>query len=387
MRDAPFAYLSQPDELLLDLYASAAQPSRWTDSLDRLCASMGACSAVVQAFRFEGEHANVLWVARDSRTLAGLAREPRGLADRDNPRLNYQRALRGLGRVAGDEQLFDPGDEARPQLAQRLATLGLGRFIGTLQEVGRGVYLGLALHRAVGDAQDFAPHHAQRLADLAPHLGQAFLLTEQLSTSVQRDERLRALMDSLRFGIVLCDESGAVQWCNKHALDLLGAEAALMLRGESLHGRSTADTHKLLGLLRGDSGAHNTNGTAGSPVGYLRLGEGTGSLHVAVQACGEAGGRILVISAAEQTLDLPAGALENLFGLTPTEARLLGALATGSSVEDYALQRGVSVGTARVQLKQIQAKTGQHRQADLVRLVLSSAATHLAGSGNRIWRG
>ncbi|MNU82908.1 hypothetical protein D3C71_725940 [compost metagenome] len=90
---------------------------------------------------------------------------------------------------------------------------------------------------------------------------------------------------------------------------------------------------------------------------------------------------MLVISAADQTLDLPAGALESLFGLTPTEARLLGALATGSSVEHYALQRGVSVGTARVQLKQIQAKTGQHRQSDLVRLVLSSAAAHLSGSG------
>ena len=73
--------------------------------------------------------------------------------------------------------------------------------------------------------------------------------------------------------------------------------------------------------------------------------------------------------------------MERLFGLTPTEARLLGSLATGSSVEDYAQQRGVSVGTARVQLKQIQSKTGQHRQSDLVRLVLSSAAAHLSGSG------
>lgn len=375
MHNAPSAYLSKPDELLLDLYASASQPSRWTQSLDRLCVSTGACSAVVQAFRFEQGRAQVLWSARDSRTLAAPVTEPHGLADGDNPRLNLRRALRGLGRVAGDEVLFDPGDEARPLLQQRLATLGLGRFIGSLQDVGRGVYLGLALHRSVQDGEEFSEQHVNRLADLAPHLGQAFLLTEQLMASVARDDRLRELMDSLRFGIVLSDEKGRVQWSNQHALALLGADAAITLRGESLHGRSAADTMKLLDLLA------KVRGAPGQEVGYIRMGQGAGALHVAAQASGEPGALMLVISAAEQTLDLPPGALESLFGLTPTEARLLGALATGSSVEDYALQRGVSVGTARVQLKQIQAKTGQHRQSDLVRLVLSSAAAHLSGSG------
>ncbi|CAN7398912.1 hypothetical protein ASF11_08155 [Acidovorax sp. Leaf76] len=378
MSHSASAYLSKPDELLLDLYASAAQPARWTQSLDRLCLSTGACSAVVQAFRFEQGRACILWSARDSRTLAGLAREPHGLADGDNPRLNLHRALRGLDRVAGDEVLFDPGDEARPQLEQRLAMLGLGRFIGTLQDVGRGVYLGLALHRSVQDSGDFSEQHAHRLADLAPHFGQAFLLTEQLNASVQRDDRLRELMDALRFGIVLSDDEGRVQWANRQALALLGPEAALTLRGESLQGRSTVETRRLLDQLA------KVQSAPGQEVGYIRMGQGAQSLHVAVQAAGEPGALMLVISAADQTLDLPPGALENLFGLTPTEARLLAALATGSSVEDYAVQRGVSVGTARVQLKQIQAKTGQHRQSDLVRLVLSSAAAHLSGPDR--WR-
>ena len=111
------------------------------------------------------------------------------------------------------------------------------------------------------------------------------------------------------------------------------------------------------------------------------MGQGAQALHVAVQAAGDPSALMLVISSASQVLQLPASALESLFGLTPTEARLLGAIATGSTVEDYALQRGVSVGTARVQLKQIQTKTGQRRQSDLVRLVLSSAAAHLSGSG------
>jgi DNA-binding CsgD family transcriptional regulator/PAS domain-containing protein len=375
MWNGPSAFLSKPDELLLDLYASAAQPARWAQSLDRLCVITGAHSAVVQAFRFEQGRAHILWSARDSRTLSRWMLEPQGVADSDNPRLDRQRVLRGLDRVANDELLFEPDDEARPMLQQRLATIGLGRFLGTLQDVGHGIFLGLALHRSVEDPDDFNEQHVNRLADLAPHVGQAFLLTDQLQTSMERDDRLRELMDRLCFGIVLCDERARVQWSNRRALGLLGRDAALMLRGEHLQGRNAADTQRLLGELAKVHGAGKTSG-------YLRMGQGSEALHIAIQAAGDPASLILVISSAVEVRDLPSGALERLFGLTPTEARLLAAIATGSTVEDYALQRGVSVGTARMQLKQVQTKTGQHRQSDLVRLVLSSAVAHLSPSGS-----
>jgi DNA-binding CsgD family transcriptional regulator/PAS domain-containing protein len=366
------AFLNKPDQLLLDLYAGAAQPVRWVQSMDRLCSLTGAQSAVVQAFRFEGGQARVLWSAQDSRTQAVTSVQSPELNTGENPRLEQSRVLRGLDRVANDDLLFDPDDEARPRLQQRLATLGLGRFIGTLQDVGRGVYLGLALHRPAQDASDFSEEHVNRLADLAPHIGQAFLLTDQLQASMERDERLRGLLDSLCFGIVLCGVDGRVQWVNRQATALLVPGAALCLQGDHLYGRSAQDTRLLLSALSGALRAGSQR------VGYLRLGEGTRALHVAIRPGDDPASLMLVVSSASGALELPAGALESLFGLTPTEARLLGAIATGSTVEEYAQLRGVSVGTARVQLKQIQAKTGQHRQSDLVRLVLSSAAAHLS---------
>jgi DNA-binding CsgD family transcriptional regulator len=112
-------------------------------------------------------------------------------------------------------------------------------------------------------------------------------------------------------------------------------------------------------------------------VRYLRLGQGEQALHIAIQAAADPATLVLVLTEARGIGELPTEALTRMFGLTPTEARLLGALATGSTVEQYAQQRGVSIGTARVQLKQVQAKTGASRQSDLVRLVLSSAAAHL----------
>ncbi|WYX35916.1 hypothetical protein WJ966_02415 [Achromobacter xylosoxidans] len=66
--------------------------------------------------------------------------------------------------------------------------------------------------------------------------------------------------------------------------------------------------------------------------------------------------------------------LRALFGLTEAEARLASALVAGKTVEAYARDRGVTVGTARYQLNQVLGKVGARRQADLVRQVLCSAA-------------
>lgn len=59
------------------------------------------------------------------------------------------------------------------------------------------------------------------------------------------------------------------------------------------------------------------------------------------------------------------------FRLTPAEIRLCRALAEGLGVADYCSRHGVSLNTARTQLKSIYAKTDVRRGAELVRLILA----------------
>ena len=66
--------------------------------------------------------------------------------------------------------------------------------------------------------------------------------------------------------------------------------------------------------------------------------------------------------------------LAALFHLSPAEARLTSALAGGASLAEYATARGISVGTARVQLNRVLCKTNTQRQAELVRVVHGSSA-------------
>lgn len=59
------------------------------------------------------------------------------------------------------------------------------------------------------------------------------------------------------------------------------------------------------------------------------------------------------------------------FALTPAETRLVESLARGATVAEHAAERGISVNTARVHMQRVLEKTGAHRQANLVRMLLA----------------
>jgi DNA-binding CsgD family transcriptional regulator len=371
-----------PNALLLDLYAGAAESARWSHALDQICLQTGACAAAASAFSYDNGRPRIHWKALDSRS-ARVQLPPDSTVLKDSsPCLDIRRVPRGLDRIAGDEDLFDPGEVALTRLRQQLAALGLGRFVRALQEVSPGVFLALGLHRPLGDRLDFSAAQFGSVAALTPHLGQAFLLTDRLQASLTRDWHLRKQLERLRCGIVFCNVDGSVHWLNGTAERLL-ADGPLRLVGSRLFGDSEADTTKLRNALA-EAGCGG-----GGTACYLRLGHGkhtgknTGkgkqaTLHVAIQASADPSILVLTLTSPSHGAHVPTEALIRLFGLTPTEAGLVAALATGSTLEQYSQQRGVSITTARMQLKHVNVKTGVQRQSDLVRLVWSSAAAYLS---------
>ena len=66
---------------------------------------------------------------------------------------------------------------------------------------------------------------------------------------------------------------------------------------------------------------------------------------------------------------MPAASSQGLFDLTPTEARVARALGRGATVAEIAAGNGVAQPTVRNQIREIFAKTGVRRQADLVGLL------------------
>lgn len=373
--------MNNKDDLLLQLYACAAQPAQWSLALDQLCTETGACSAVVQTFELGTEGVRLGWQISDSRTQRNSPVDCPQVTGDHNPRLQTHRINRGLNRVVRDDELFDRHDPGRATLQADLARIGLGEFMGALQALPDGRLLGIALHRPWGDPDTFDRQSEHRLAALAPHLRQACELGQQLLSARTEMQRQQQHADMLRCALIACDEQGRVQWMNHSALMLTGAERGLSSRGGQLRATGPGLSAR---LHEGIAAAAHDEGRS---VHYTVIDHGHGALHIAlrassVEAQGAAQGArsvMLAVTSAQDLVDVPADIWAKLLGLTLAEARLVAALAQGDTVELHAAQRGIALGTARNQLKMALAKTGTSRQADLVRVALSSAAAQVLG--------
>lgn len=77
-----------------------------------------------------------------------------------------------------------------------------------------------------------------------------------------------------------------------------------------------------------------------------------------------------------ERLDARVAEIENTwaqkYALTPAEMRLTAYLVNGGTIANYAKAQGISRNTARNQLQAAYCKTGTHRQAELVSLLLKA---------------
>jgi DNA-binding CsgD family transcriptional regulator len=74
----------------------------------------------------------------------------------------------------------------------------------------------------------------------------------------------------------------------------------------------------------------------------------------------------------------PTERLRQLYGLTPSEARLAVALTDGETLKSAAERFGISLNTARDQLKSLFRKTNVDRQSGLVLAVRLSSSLPLS---------
>jgi DNA-binding CsgD family transcriptional regulator len=83
---------------------------------------------------------------------------------------------------------------------------------------------------------------------------------------------------------------------------------------------------------------------------------------------------VIFVSDPEARADSTPLVLQRLYGLSPAEGRLAALLFQGRRLEEAAEELGISLHTARNQLKSIFQRTGSRRQSDLMRLLASGPA-------------
>ncbi|WP_375419713.1 helix-turn-helix transcriptional regulator [uncultured Sphingomonas sp.] len=194
--------------------------------------------------------------------------------------------------------------------------------------------------------------------------------------------RVRALtsaLDNTDVGILLVDAQGEVTFANNVAQSMLAHNDGLRRKGNSLFGARLADTMRLQAALEHAISPHpNQIGKPVAPVVALHRANGRPLLAAIVPADGQpdvvgSSAAVLYVVDPDQDLRPVVEPACKYYGLSPVETRLACMLANGSSLADSAKAMHVTEQTARSYLKQIFVKTETNRQAELVRLMLTSS--------------
>jgi DNA-binding CsgD family transcriptional regulator/PAS domain-containing protein len=218
----------------------------------------------------------------------------------------------------------------------------------------------------------FAPEAEALARSVVRHFRRAYRLQQALDSVRRESLEFEAALRCLPQPVLVVEPDARIVFAN--------AAGAQMLRDRDV---LTASAGRLRAAHRGDAAALSK---ALRPVPQAADGDASlvlrraGSAQpVVVRAVplrsgnrAEWSGRIALLVEVPAP-PLPLEAMAAAFRLSPAEARLWAALADGKRLADIAAEHGVSVNTARVQLRSLFQKTGVHRQADLLRLALEAA--------------
>jgi DNA-binding CsgD family transcriptional regulator/PAS domain-containing protein len=235
---------------------------------------------------------------------------------------------------------------------------------------------------AIFPTPESGPFDATHLAFgdlLVPHLELGYRLLAQ----TRRHEALADAIDRFPTGVALLDARGVALMTNRAAQAIFEQDDGLSLVNGTPRAAASSDDTALRRAID-EAVAASTDGRdlESAVLAIPRRSEKrpypilVGPLHP------HSGGPTLADAVALLYVsDLDRGgvrrrnALRELYGLTEAEAHLAELLCQGSSLEEAAHVRGVTMNTARSQLKQVFAKTHTSRQSELVRLVLTGVAS------------
>jgi len=207
------------------------------------------------------------------------------------------------------------------------------------------------------------------------------LSREDVEDGKNQREALVALLNVLPMGVILLDAQGEVLDVNDRAAALLRAGDGLGIEGRRLRAANHAATGALRRMITRVTmaGSHETDESGN--VLLLRRPSGQHRLEMLVVAIDPNAGHLFApsppaavafVGDPERGPALQEETLRKCYELTHVEALIAIDLAHGATVGEIADRLGVQANTVRWHVKQILAKTGTRRQAELVRLLLIS---------------
>lgn len=174
-------------------------------------------------------------------------------------------------------------------------------------------------------------------------------------------------------GLVLTDRAAQVRFSNSVARRLLEG-SSLHLRHGRLTSLAATDAARLHRAIEAVTRAVDP---VRSTVVEITGCDTVQPVRILSQPAGGEGPRLAMVMLVATPAPPEEARLRQVFNLTPAEARLLSALIHGERLAAYAGRSGVKLTTAKSHLRSLFAKTGEGRQADLIRRAITDPGLHL----------
>lgn len=371
--------VAQPDapdlELVADLYDAVGEPDRLREVMERVAGVIG-CDAAY--FKMIDRAAGRVMIG----TGGGM---PEG-SDRDylehylHTDVRVPRVDRAPPRqILDDRQVILPAEQRRSAFHNEfLPKYDLGYLLHVNLSRSPALTSIVTCAQSAGRGE-FAARQSRTLEAYVPHFERAGGLYLRLLRLGGQAVLMSAAFDGLPIPGMILKGDGELIFANVLATERLAAGDGVMVRQGKLAALDPQADVVLSQAIRAAALADGGNGAADdNGVLLIRRTSGRPSYRLEVRPLpARSGFRREATAAAvlvflydpEARANCQERMLRKLYRLTPAEAALALAVGAGASLREYALQRGVTFGTVRYQIKQVLAKTDCRRQADLIRLL------------------
>ena len=245
-----------------------------------------------------------------------------------------------------------------------------------------GTMTGLALMR-YADGSAFTQQDCDLLGEIIPHIKRTLNLQKRLIYADFKHRVALQALDHLPTGMIITNGDGHIEYANESAREIAErGDGMFMTRNEIRVALQDESDEMRIAIHEAVQSAHDGKILPGKAMTVTRSGVaepypvmvstlwgnhirfGLGVLDEPMA--------VIFVTDPDRPQEALAELLQRLYGLTPTESRILERLVDGATLEGVANDLGITIGTVRQHMKPVFQKTDTHRQAELIKKVLAS---------------
>jgi DNA-binding CsgD family transcriptional regulator len=223
---------------------------------------------------------------------------------------------------------------------------------------------------------DVTPAELDFLGRLAPHVRRAVHIGDLFGYEAVGTVALETALEMLSVAVLVIDESTTVLHANNAAREVLAKGSPLACVKGKLRSASQEVQNALLAAVARIAAGEANLGPHGIGIPLLHdAPHATALAHILPlkldsvrQAANRNATAVLFITSASAGPQLAAETVAGLYGLTPTEARVMIEVASGRNRQAAARALGMAPSTVKSHLERVFAKTGTSSQAELTLL-------------------